>query len=162
MSAEWLNPIGLMVLGYVLLFIELGVLPGFGIPGIMGLIALVSGCYELWQSQGPLVGSLGTLISLGIAVFVTVRFARSRSGQALVLDDEISGSASPTDQLAPLIGCAAVVSATLRPSGVVTIDGSRYDAMVRDGGFVEAEALVVVVAQEHGQLVVERPSEHNA
>jgi membrane-bound ClpP family serine protease len=93
---------------------------------------------------------------------VTVRFARSRSGQALVLDDEISGSASPTDQLAPLIGCAAVVSATLRPSGVVTIDGSRYDAMVRDGGFVEAEALVVVVAQEHGQLVVERPSEHNA
>ena len=159
MSTEWVTPVGLMVLGYVLLFIELGVLPGFGVPGVMGLCVLASGCYQLWQSQGPLIGSLGTILSLIIAVYATIQFARSRSGQALVLNEEVSGSASPIDQLAPFIGSAAVVAAPLRPSGVVTIEGGRYDAMVRDGGFVEADALVIVVAQEHGQLVVERPAQ---
>ena len=145
----------LMLLGYLLLFVEVAVIPGFGVIGVLGLGSLGGGCYLLWMAAGPAFGSLGIVLGLAGAIFGVVRFARSRMARSLVLDEEVRGTAAPTEVLEALVGRGAQVASTLRPSGIVTIDGVRRDAVLRHGAFAEAGARVRVVGQEHAQLIVE-------
>ena len=154
MGSELLTPLALLVLGYLLLGVEVAILPGFGLPGLMGVGALAVGSAMLWQTGGPLIGTIGILASLAGAVGFAVWFARSRTGRNLVLEDEIAGVAAPAEELAAVVGRTGSVVAALRPSGVVLVDGDRYDAILQDGSWLDSGADVRVVGQEHGQLLV--------
>lgn len=154
MSGELLTPLLLMVIGYILIIVEVGVIPGFGLPGLMGAGSLMAGWYYLWEAGGPLMGFVGIVVSLAISVATVVLFARSRTGRSLVLADEIGGVAAPTEVLARAVGQSATVVSPLRPSGMIEVAGERFDAVLRDGSFIDRGAIVSVVGQEHGQLVV--------
>lgn len=151
---DLLIPLALLVLGYLLLGVEVAILPGFGLPGLLGIASLAGGSYLLWHAAGPLVGTLGILASLAAAVAAVIWFARSRAGRRLVLEDEIRGVAAPTEELAACVGRHGEVVADLRPSGVVRVDGGRHDAILQDGTWLRSGAGVRVVGQEHGQLLV--------
>jgi membrane-bound serine protease (ClpP class) len=151
---DLLTPLALLVLGYLLLGVEVAILPGFGLPGLLGIASLAGGSYMLWHVAGPLVGTIGILASLGAAVAAAIWFARSRTGRRLVLADQIDGVAAPTEQLAACVGRRGDVVADLRPSGVVRVDGDRHDAILQDGTWLPSGAAVRVVGQEHGQLLV--------
>ncbi len=154
MSGELLTPLILMVVGYVLLIVEVGILPGFGLPGVLGVGCLSAGWYTLWVAGGPLLGVVGIFVSLALSVATIVLFARSRTGRRLVLADEIGGVAAPTDELASAVGKRGTVVSPLRPSGVIEVGGDRFDAVLQDGSFRGRGDAVSVVGQEHGQLVV--------
>jgi membrane-bound serine protease (ClpP class) len=151
---ELLFPLGLIGLGFLLVGLEVAIIPGFGVPGILGVLSLGGGCVLLWQVGGPLLGAVGTFATLGITVAAVIWFARSRAGRSLVLADEIAGSGAPEAALAARRGSSGLAVSTLRPSGVVELGGERYDAVVRDGSFIAAGATVTVVGHEHGQLIV--------
>ncbi len=154
MGAELLTPIAMLVLGFLLIGVEVAILPGFGLPGLLGLGALTAGSFYLWEVGGPLIGTIGILASLAAAAFLAVWFARSRTGRSLVLEDEVAGVAVPAEELGERVGKAGVVVSALRPSGVVKVDGERFDAILQDGSWLEPGAAVLVVGQEHGQLLV--------
>jgi membrane-bound ClpP family serine protease len=155
---DMLSPLGLIALGFLLVGLEVAIIPGFGVPGILGVLSLGGGCVLLWQVGGPLLGAVGTFATLGITVGAVVWFARSRTGRSLVLADEVGGRGAPEAALDAQRGKSGQAISALRPSGVVELAGERYDAVVRDGGFIAAGASVDVVGHEHGQLIV-RPSE---
>lgn len=155
MTADFLTPVGLLVLGLVLVAVEVLVLPGFGLPGVLGVACLGGGTYWLWELGGPLYGLAGGFVSLVSVTLGAILLAKTRTGRALVLHDEIGGVAAPHEALAGAVGRLGVVVATLRPSGVVEVAGERFDAVLRDGTWLDRGAAVVVVGQEHGQLTVE-------
>lgn len=151
---ELLFPLGLIGLGFLLVGLEVAIIPGFGVPGILGVLSLGGGCVLLWQVGGPLLGAVGTFASLGITVGAVVWFARSHAGRSLVLSAEIGGTGAPEAALEAQRGTTGYAVSALRPSGVVELAGERYDAVVRDGSFIAAGAAIHVVGHEHGQLIV--------
>ena len=83
MSGEVLQIIGLLVLGYVLLLLEL-FLPG-GVLGILGIGSVVYGCW-LAFGLGTVWGGGAVLISVVATVGLVVLIMRSRAARRLVLD----------------------------------------------------------------------------
>ena len=58
---EWLIPIIICVLAGVILLIVEAFMPGFGVPGISGIILLLAGVAMTWYEYGAMVG-LGAVV----------------------------------------------------------------------------------------------------
>ena len=58
--------------------------------------------------------------------------------------------------LSDLIGRTGAVTAVLRPSGKVLVDGTYYEAVAEDGLYIERGAVVKIVRAEGGLLYCRR------
>lgn len=147
----------LFVGGLILLFLELFVIPGFGVAGIVGILGVMGSIVLAF-------GDLQTaLINLSIVLVVTIaavillwkRLSQSRFWKRIVLSHSETPSAgyrAPVD-LRHLVGKQGMAITPLRPAGTCIIDGERYD-VVSDGGFVAANSKVEVVLTEGTRVVV--------
>jgi membrane-bound serine protease (ClpP class) len=152
MTGEVLQIVGLLVLGYVLLLMEL-FLPG-GILGILGLASVVYGCW-LAFGLGPAWGSGAVLMSVVMTVGLVILIVRSRTARKLVLDSRPSRDwKAPRAGLEGLLGREGVTLSPLRPAGIVDIDGQRLD-VVTDSEFLDRGVRVRVSDVESTRVVVE-------
>ncbi len=156
----------LLVAGGVLLVgLEIFVIPGFGIAGVAGIVALVAGLGLALVGAGAtaavLIGALGrvatsVLLALAGGLALLRVLPKLPFGRRFVLDTEMraeSGYASPpqTDRLS--LGHVGTAMSPLRPAGVAEIDGERVD-VVSDGGFIEAGATIEVIRVDGNRIVV--------
>ena len=168
----------LLLTGCLLLGIEVFVLPGFGIAGILGLMVIAAGLVLSfqdfvipspdmpWQS-GLLVKNLALvfgsflgafLVSLFAVRFVLPRFAGLVKGPYLTATLEDSRADSRESQKA-VAGDTGLALTTLRPSGKMKLDKNhmKVDAITR-GEFIPAGSRVVVEAVERNRVFV-RPEQ---
>ncbi len=178
-AASWLEII-LIFAGLILLALELFVIPGFGVAGLGGIIAIVVGLFALmlpglenvtfdtdsntWNAAGEvflerlvwLCGSLvvGTIVIGLLGRYVLPRFSALNR---LVLQGEEESSqgyvAGYSEADLPSVGSQGLVAATLRPAGKVVIDGRLYDAMSA-GAFIEGGTPIHVLRIKGGKLIV--------
>lgn len=152
-----LEAILLFAVGLVLLFLELLVIPGFGITGVLGIIGIV----------GSIILAFGdvqaALISLSVAITVSVlavillwkRIRQTTFWKRLVLshsETPQAGYRAPVD-LSHLVGKQGKAVTPLRPAGTVVIEGRRYD-VVSDGSFIARNSKVEVLLTEGTRVVV--------
>ncbi len=148
-----LTVIAFLSLGYLLFAVEM-VVPG-GILGVLGVISVLFGCWQAFQ-MGFIWGSSSIVASV-VFFFLVIRFfLHSRTGKQLTLsnDEEVRGWKSAREEWKELIGRRGTTLSPLRPSGVVSIDGQRFD-VVSDNEFLEADQEVEVVEVEGRRIVVE-------
>lgn len=144
--------VGILAIGYLLLFFEL-FLPG-GVVGVFGIIAVIYGCY-LAFGLGGLWGPATIVLSIvvtGLAVFL---FFRSRYGRRLVLNDEEPKTwKAQEDDLEGLLHQSGRSVSDLRPAGLADFEGRRVD-VVTDGEFIERDRELRVIEVEGNRVVVE-------
>lgn len=156
----------LVVGGLILLAVEIFLLPGFGVAGVLGIVAMVAGLTMVLVGSGATGGAVMhalsyVLLSLTLAVvlgMILLRFIpRLPVGRSLVLrpapaDDEVD---SPAPAPPPLLGQSGYAVTPLRPAGIAHIAGQRVDVVSR-GDFIEAGQAVEVVEQAGHRVVVAR------
>lgn len=149
-------PIIVFFMGIILLIVEFFI-PGFGLPGISGIIAIFIGI--IFAASDPVRGMINLGIALGVVILLTPililflkRFGTFRS---FVLSETIVGkSENPMDAIdRRLVGKQGIAVTTLRPSGIVEIDGKRFDAMSQ-GEFISPGTHVKVVKDKGLSIVV--------
>jgi membrane-bound serine protease (ClpP class) len=155
----------LVVLGVVLFGFELLVIPGFGVAGIAGIVALVAGLGMALVGAGAtgtvIIGALGRVaISLLLALGGGVVFLRFLPnlpfGRRLVLQTELRAEAGYSSEPAAdhhALGRTGIALSPLHPSGVAELGGARAD-VVSDGPFIDAGATVEVIRVEGNRIVV--------
>ncbi len=162
--------IALIGLGLFLIVIEIFVVPGFGITGILGGIALVTGLgMSLVGSgvtmQGIVRAAAQIALSLAVAIVGVIALLRLLPrlpfGRRIILDTglaprELTFERSPIDAILP--GDLGIAASPLHPSGVVEITGARIDAL-SEGQYIEAGAPIEVLRVERGYVVVRRSGE---
>lgn len=149
--------IGLFVLGLLLLLLEIFVIPGFGLAGIGGIVAIVVSVVLVFGNIQAALTSLFIALSASILAFILLwnRIKKSRFWQRLVLahsETKEEGYQAPAD-FSYLLGKRGMSLTPLRPSGTIVIDDLRYDA-VSEGGFIAHNSLVEVVLLEGTRIVV--------
>ncbi|MFH1006877.1 MAG: NfeD family protein [Candidatus Latescibacterota bacterium] len=155
----WFFAIGLLLIGFVLILIEIFLIPGISLAGIGGGLAILGGVGYAYKYLGITEAAwcLGGSLVLGA---VLLRFVvKTGSWRRMVLNSKESGDEgfrSTRFELEALVGKEGVALTPLRPSGTATIEGQRID-VVTGGGFVERHSKIVVVEVE-GNRVVVRPS----
>ncbi|SKB37262.1 membrane-bound serine protease (ClpP class) [Parapedobacter luteus] len=164
--------IALFIAGLVLILLELFVIPGFGVAGILGIICLVCGlAFSMVVNDyfdfsigepGMLFNSfLLVIASMVVATIVMVIFGknllRSRAFQRLVLQDEQRSQEGYTSSQknSALVDKEGKAKTVLRPSGKVEIEGKWYDAVALDG-FIDIGEDIYVEKHENYNLFVRK------
>ena len=175
LAASW--EILLFVIGLILIALEIFVIPGFGVAGISGIVAVVTALAfamidnaELLRWDGtinlqPLLRPIAIVIfSITAAVFGSVWLVRrlyaTRTFDTIALRQEMKASEGFTGVVSGLehfIGDELEVFADLKPSGKVKgTDGRVYEAILAFGGYAEKGSLVKVLRTEQGRLYCEK------
>lgn len=161
----------LFVIGILLLALEILVIPGFGVAGILGVIFVISGLIlSLLDNiffnftvvaEGSIARSIYTVLAgLALGTALTVWLSTKIGSKGLLRNMALQATQSnadgyigvPTD-LYGLVGQQAICATDLRPSGKVQIDGVLYDAL-SECGFIDKGTLVRVSHYSSGQLYV--------
>jgi len=157
----------LVVAGVILLVLEIFVIPGFGVAGIAGGLALLAGLtlslFGAGASAAAIVNAAARVfISLALAIgggLALLRFLpRLPGGRKLVLATVLPGRDSLENQPepgGPTLGAIGTAVTALRPAGIAEFDGRRVD-VVSEGDFIESGQSIEVV-NETGNRVVVRP-----
>ncbi|MFV0378441.1 MAG: NfeD family protein [Mangrovibacterium sp.] len=173
LAANW--EILLFIAGIILIAVELFVLPGFGIPGVAGIILAITGLVlslidnVVFNFEGVSPQRISTAITtvllglFGSFVFSLI-FSRyvftARTGffSKIALQaeqDPKAGYVGVDTSIKKLNGKTGLAFTVLRPSGKVQIDGKIYDA-VSNLGMIEKGEAIIVVKDEAAQLYVEK------
>ena len=170
LAANW--EILLFIIGLILVALEIFVIPGFGIVGILGIIFVIGGLtlsllenvdFDFGPVQEGKIGKALLTVTAGISFgFALVIYLSSLIGakglfRGIALNTNLekdAGYIGVSMEQKALVGMEGKASTDLRPSGKVFIDGEVYDA-VAEIGFIPKNTVVKVVKYEMGQLYVQ-------
>ena len=163
--------IALFISGILLIAVEVFIIPGFGIPGILGIILTISG---LTLSLIFNVGFDFTLInpvvfidafiivftafflSLITSFYLGSKLLKTNAFSKLVLNktqDAKEGYISIDHNERKLVGKTGKTKTILRPSGKIEIENRIYDATA-ETGYIEEGVDISVIKFETSQLFV--------
>ena len=142
--------------GVVLLIVEV-FMPGFGLPGIAGIVLSVMGI--VFMADSVLEGLIAALIELAL-LCVAFSFAIRSAAKGKLAKSRLVLHAVATDprEENPLlfyVGKEGVVATRLSPVGTGDFDGVRL-TVLSEGEFVEAGERVKVTRVEGNRIYVRR------
>lgn len=160
----------LFMIGVVLLVLEIFVIPGFGVAGILGIVAMVSGLvlslldnvnFNFDAVSFNTISEAFFLVILSIfgAIIVSFVFTKKvlssrKIGFALFSENSKKDGYSSTDaHLSALVGETAIAQTMLRPAGKIRIQYNDFDA-VAENGFIEKGSEVSIIGYQNAQLIV--------
>ncbi len=148
-------PIGLCLLfGAGLMILEV-FLPGFGLPGISGLVLIVAGIVMAAIQHGMLMAVVILLVVIALLALVISWIMRSASRGACHSDiflkdkDELN----TREDMQVLVGKIGRTTSVLRPAGIGDFDGVRLN-VVTEGGFIERDMPIEIVSVDGTRIVV--------
>lgn len=152
--------IGLAILGLAGILLELHVIPGHGIAGTLGILALIASVFLAFGVPFIFVAvqSLAIAIVISIAAFVLVARVVPRNAflHRLALVAAQGSDYVASEDHRPLLGRSGIAATFLRPAGVAAIGGQRVDVLT-EGDFVPAGTAIVVTRVEGARIFV-RPA----
>ena len=157
------------IAGVVLIALEIFVVPGFGITGTAGIIAIVAALVGGMLSNDAVTGfdfaslcrslvivGIGCLLAVGAVVYLTsshgpklLRKHTELMTELTVADGFVGVDMSP----ARYVGQMATTVTDMRPAGKIEIGSTVFDA-VSTGPFIAAHKQVKVTKYENAQLYV--------
>jgi len=145
----------LLIAGFVLVGVEM-VIPGFGAPGIIGGVCLVSGifCTADDVEQGLTITVVVVILLAVMFAVILALFHMKKIKPPIVLQEELKaekGYLSASD-LEYLVGKEGTASTDLRPSGKCDIDGVEFD--VRSEGYYIAKGSKVQIIRVQGSTLI--------
>lgn len=160
------------VIGVILLAVELFVIPGFGIFGVLGIVGILTGLIlGMIPNQNfnfdyvpaaDLFGALLTVIlaaiaSVGLVFWLTPKVNEWGAFKTISLATTLQRSDGYTSSFYAdtLKGKTGIVHSRLRPSGKIEIDGDIYDAYSR-GEFIDQGEEIIVISTEGTSLKVKK------
>jgi membrane-bound serine protease (ClpP class) len=144
-----------LVVGLVLLFTEVAVVPGFGVAGVLGLLALGAGAVAAWTELGPFWGGITAGGSILAAIIMLIWLPKSRAGRQMVLEHD-QGEATSQEDRSALVGRRGVTVTPLRPIGRARFGTEEVDVMT-EGEYIDIHREVEVMSVEGPRVVVRIP-----
>lgn len=155
---EGLEIIGIIffIAGFILLGTEM-VIPGFGVPGISGIICLIVGLFMTADTvEEGIIILLIVLALLGIMLAVILRLlSKGKLKSPIILKDELTtenGFISSND-LNYLLGKKGEASTDLRPAGRGSFDGVEFNVM-SDSQYITKGSSIEIYKVEGSKLIV--------
>jgi membrane-bound serine protease (ClpP class) len=157
--------------GFILIVLEIFVIPGFGVAGISGILFLVFGLtvsmlgndgfdFSGLSIEKIAVSFAVVLVSMSGAVLLFIftgkALTASPAFNKMVLHNSMpsgEGFHASSAELHQLPGKSGVTLNMLRPAGKVEIEGQIYDARA-NSGFIDGGKKIIVVRAELGGVFV--------
>lgn len=149
------------LLGLILLIVEV-FMPGFGLPGISGIILEVVSIVLTYLWHGGLAALGTTLIILAVVAIIISLALRSvnkgkLSKSPMILNESETAADGyvATRDMEVFLGKEGVTTTVLRPTGMAEFDGVKLN-VVADGEYIAKDTKVRVDHVEGARVVVRK------
>ena len=123
--------ISFLVVGLVLMLLEIFVIPGIGIAGILGVIALVAGCYFTF-GYGTTIGLITTGGTILVLTVLLIYAMRAKTWKKVALEEKVESSAGQKASAAS-VGQQGITTTRLAPMGSARIEGVLLEVKSSEG-----------------------------
>lgn len=147
--------ITLILVGLVLIFAEILLIPGVGIAGILGLLAMAGSCFYAFTQMSMTAGIVVTVVNAVLIVALTVWVLRAKTWKRLSLETNIDSKAVGVDVKVSL-GERGRTLTRLAPMGTVRFGDQAVEVKALEG-MLDPDVEVEVVMIEDGRIYV-KPS----
>ena len=143
-----------LLLGMALIVVEVFI-PGFGLPGIGGIVLVGAGVVWIGMHFGALtaVGVLLVIIAvMAVLVSWVLRQAAQGKGHSELFLQE-SDALGEQEDMQVLVGRCGNTTSVLRPAGIGDFDGVRLN-VVTEGGYIEKGKPIEIIRVDGARIVV--------
>jgi len=169
LAANW--EILAFIIGIVLLLMEIFVIPGFGVAGVVGIALTIGGLtlalvrnvdFDFSAVSTNEIGRSFLMVTIAMIapLIIIVSFSKQMFGSSffkrLAPTDKLSskeGFSVQENSLVHLIGSEGITLTDLRPAGKATIDNTRHE-VISEGDFISKDTKVKVLKIQGNYLVV--------
>ncbi len=171
LASHW--EIAFFIVGVILVAVELFVIPGFGVTGVLGALFVITGLAmamvgnDGWDFTGVpareimvafMIVIIAFFLSLTLSFYIGQKLFTQTSrfkGFALnTIQETESGYTSANVQMKSLVGKTGTAFTVLRPSGKIEVEDDIYDATALTGYIDKGEAIRVVKYETSQSFVV--------
>ena len=142
----------LIIVGLILIFAEVLIIPGVGVAGILGLLSLGGPRFYAFSQMGNTVGAIVTAVNVALVVGLTVYVLRAKTWKRLSLDTNIDSKAVADDS-ALEIGDKGMTISRLAPMGSARFGTESVEVKSLEG-FIDPDVEVEIVLMEEGKIYV--------
>ncbi len=160
-GAEWAFLLFLIGLGLIAL--EVFVIPGFGVAGILGITLMIGSIFFVFDKAyefrtAVMWLSISVIMSAGLVILAAFYLPETqlfrRLALSTVMDTESGYHSSSSEDFQAYLGKSGTALTPLRPSGTARIANNRVD-VVTVGDFIPQDSNIKVVSVEGSKVFVE-------
>ena len=144
-----------IIAGFILIGVEM-VVPGFGVPGISGIVCLMAGIFLTADSieQGVLI-TVVVIVALGILMTIIMGFLSQKKFKSpIILDTDVkAGVPIDSSDLTYLLGKEGVAATDLKPAGKGDFEGVELD-IFSEGQYIKKGTRIVISKVNQKKLMV--------
>lgn len=145
----------LIAVGFLFLLLEVLVLPGTNIAGVVGFVLLAIGIWQAYAVFGGLAGTI-TLISTLFLSVVALYFAlKSKTWHKAALHKNIDSKVNVVDVEKIKAGERGKTVSRLAPMGKAEFAGEYYEVNAL-GQFIDPETEIEIVKIENNKITVKK------
>lgn len=146
--------ITLILVGLVLIFAEVLLIPGVGIAGILGLASMGGSCYYAFTEFGNMTGAIVTAVNAVLIAGLTIWVLRAKTWKRLTLETNIDAKAV-VPEVAVEVGQEGRTMTRLAPMGSARF-GNNILEVTSYQGIIDSGVEVKVVAVDGMKIFVEQ------
>lgn len=146
--------ITLILVGLVLLFAEILLIPGVGIAGILGLLSLGGSCYLAFTQMGTMAGAIVTGINVVLIIVLTVWVLRAKTWKKLTLNTNIESKAVTSEASVLSVGDRGKTLTRLAPMGTARFGEHVVEVKALEG-MIDPGADIQIILIEDNKIYVE-------
>lgn len=144
----------LIILGFILLAIEMLVIPGFGVAGVLGCASLIGACIFAFIGFGTLIGCIVVVSVVALVIIGIFFLLKTNTWKKLSLKTNIESKVDDSPENKGLkVGDKGMTVTRLAPSGHVNFNSVIVEVTTREG-LIGPKKEVSIVAFEGNRIFV--------
>ena len=147
--------ISLIIVGIVLIFAEILLIPGVGVAGILGLLSIAGSSYYAFYEFGSLTGGIVTGVNASLLIVLMIYVLRAKTWKRMTLETNIDSKAVADDSWVVCVGDVGRAMTRLAPTGSVRFGDNLVEAKVLEG-MLDPGADVEIVLIEDNKIYVRK------
>ncbi len=143
----------LVLVGLILLLLEILVIPGTGVAGIVGFGLIGVAIWQAFAHHGPVAGVVTVAITVVLSVAMIYWALKSKTWKKISLNDRIDSKVNVVDQEKIKAGDKGITVGRLAPMGKAEFNGNYYEVKTY-GDFLDPDTPIEVIKIEFNTIYV--------
>ncbi|MFA5419474.1 MAG: NfeD family protein [Bacteroidales bacterium] len=151
----WSVIIILILVGFLLLLLEILVIPGAGLPGIVGFGLMVAGIWIAYRDQGMMEGHITLTATLAMSMVGIVLALRSKTWKNATLTAEIDGKAGQNTRMSIQVGDHGITISRCTPGGTAEFNNQLVEVTTLSE-FIDPQQKIEIVKISGNKIIVKQ------
>ncbi|TVQ84617.1 MAG: hypothetical protein EA393_14280 [Bacteroidetes bacterium] len=153
----WLVIVTLIVIGLIFLLLEILVVPGATVVGIVGAAMMAFGVYSAYSSHGAVAGTYTLGATLVFSIGALALALKSNTWRRAMLGSEVDGRVNIVEAEKVKPGDEGIAITRLNPMGKAMINDEYYEVTSKDN-LISQNTEIIVTKVDGNKIIVKSKS----